>query len=212
MGDATARLNERPSDDELGAYLLETIRMSPIAWSVPDSEFDSEKLDPGFVASLRAFAALPSGAAFLAKVREVLHDALRRLDAVSRDDPFWEGRNLRPTLYKLRDYNARIISKNPDDAEALWTQAALYILHGSTNFGQKQWRRLHYVGRFDVAWPILAALVTELNAGPTGDALVELVDRIEVVDEAKSFLQSLDATGDPWIIGWRDDVLAALEP
>lgn len=208
---ATERLNETPSDDELREYLLETARMSPIAWAFEGSEFREDRLHPDYVRSLRAFAAWPGGAAFFAKVLDTLHAALVRLNAVPRDDPFWATKNRRPTLYKLRDYNAHVLQKNPDDALALWTQAALYILHGSTNFGHKQWRRLHYVGEFDVAWPILAALVTELNAEPTGQALYELIDRIEEYDGARAVLRSLDATDDPWILRWRDDMLGALE-
>lgn len=204
------RLSETPSDEELREYLVATVKMSPIAWNFAGSEFSEEHLDPGFVGSLKAYASF-GGGAFIAKVFETLLDALRRLNALSRDDAFWESRTKAPTLHKLRDFNHEILRKNPDDAEALWTQAALYILHGSTNFGQKQWRRLHYAGHFDVSWPILAALVTELNSAPTGEELVELIDRIEVAGEARSFLRSLDETGDPWILTWRDEVLAALD-
>ena len=199
-----------PTDEELREYLLAIVKMSPIAWNFAGSEFNQEHLDADFVRSLRAFAGFGEGA-FVARVFDSLLDALRRLNALPRDDPFWEGRTKAPTIYKLRDYNHHVLRKNPDDVDALWTQAALYLLHGSTNFGQKQWRRLHYAGHFDVSWPILAALVTELNSGPTGEELVELIDRIEAASDAKRFLRSLDATHDPWILTWRDEILAALD-
>ncbi len=205
------RLGETPTDAELRDYLLATVRMSPLAWNFADSEFKEDKLDRGYVRTLRAFAASAGGAAFVARLVDTLHEALRRLNAIPRDDPFWSSRNKRPTLYKLRDLNAQILKKEPGDALALWTQAALYLLHGSTNFGHKQWRRLHHEGAFDVSWPIMAALVTELNAEPTGEALVELIDRIEEVEPARAVLRSLDETGDPWILEWRDGVLAALD-
>jgi hypothetical protein len=204
------RLSETPSDEELRAYVLANAKMSAIAWSIPDSEFADGTLATDFLASLRAFP-LVGGALFVQRLLDTLVEALRRLNALPRDDPFWQGRNPRPTLYKLRDFNAAILRANPDDRLALWTQAALYVLHGSTNFGPKQWRRLHYVGDFDVRWPVLAALVTELNAEPTVEALAELLDRVEAVDEARAFLATFDACGDPWIIGWRDAVIAALE-
>lgn len=204
------RLSETPTDDELREYLIDHAKMSAIAWGIPDSEFSTGKLDPVYVASLRAFPQV-GGGLFFQKVLDILLDALRRLNAVPRDDPFWDDQNKRPTLYKLRDFNARVIQKNPNDALALWTQAAFYILHGSTNFGHKQWRRLHHIGGFDVSWPILAALVTEINADPTVEQLAELLDRIELVDEARAFLATFDACGDPWIVEWRDAVLAALD-
>jgi hypothetical protein len=202
------RLTETPTDEELRDYLLDNVRMSAIAWSVPGSEFRSDRLNPTYVASLGAATALARP--FLDRVVETLFAALQRLNGVPRTDAFWDERNRCPTLYKLRDYNYAIFKKNPDDRLTLWTQAALYILHGSTNFGAKQWRRLHYVGDFDVSWPILAALVTELNAESTVEALVELLQRVEVEDEARAFLATFDACGDAWIIEWRDAVLAAL--
>jgi hypothetical protein len=204
------RLSETPSSDELRAYVLENAKMSAVAWCVPNSEFADGKLAPEYLASLRAFP-LVGGALFVQRLLDALVEALERLNALSRDDPFWGGRNLRPTLLKLRDHNAEILRKNPDDRVALWAQAALYVLHGSTNFGPKQWRRLHYVGDFDVRWPVLAALATELNADPTAEALAELLDRVEAVPEAREFLATFDACGDAWIVAWRDAVVAALD-
>jgi hypothetical protein len=205
------RLSEAPSDEELREYLMDNLRMSAIAWHFPDSQFSTGHLDPRYLSSLRAYP-LVGGGLFLERIVETLSAALRRLNAVPRDDPFWETRNKRPTLYKLRDYNYHIFKKNPDDPLTLWTQAALFIVHGTNNFGAKQWRRLHYVGEFDVSWPILAALVTELNAEPTAEQLVELLDRIEMVDEALAFLKTFDACGDDWIVEWRDGVVKALTP
>ena len=205
------RLSETPTDAELRDYLIATVRMSPLAWNFADSEFNDDKLDRGYVRTLRAFASSAGGSAFVARLVDTLHEALRRLNAIPRDDPFWSSRNKQPTLYKLRDLNAEILRKQPGDPLALWTQAALYLLHGSTNFGHKQWRRLHHEGDFDVSWPIMAALVTELNAEATGEALVELIDRIEEADAARAVLRSLDEVGDPWILEWRDGILAALD-
>ncbi len=206
----THRLSETPSDAELREYLMENAKMSAIAWAIPDSQFSDAKLAPDYVASLRAFPKV-GGGLFVRLVLDKLTDALRRLNDLPRDNPFWDERNRRPTLYKLRDFTHNIIAKNPDDELGVWTQAALYILHGSNNFGQKQWRRLHYIGNFDVSWPILAAIMTELNADPTVEQLVELLDRIEMVDEAKAFLATFDACGDPWIVEWRDAVVTALD-
>lgn len=206
-----ARVSDTPTDDELRRYVLANARMSAIAWAVPNSEFADGMLAPDYVATLRAFP-LVGGSLFVEKVLDSIGDALCRLNALPRDDPFWEGRNPRPTLYKLRDFNAHVLRSNPDDVRALWTQAALYVFHGSTNFGQKQWRRLHYVGQFDVRWPILAALATELNADPTSTEIAELLDRLEVVDDARAFLATFDACGDAGIVAWRDAVIEALGP
>jgi hypothetical protein len=203
------QLTETPSDEELREYLIDNVKMSAIAWSMPESEFQTDRLNPAYVASLGAATTLAGP--FLDRIVDTLFAALQRLNDVPRTDGFWDERNRRPTLYKLRDYNYVIIKKNPDDRLSLWTQAALYLLHGSTNFGAKQWRRLHYVGDFDVSWPILAALVTELNSESTVEPLVELLERIELEAEAKAFLATFDACGDAWIVEWRDAVVAALD-
>jgi hypothetical protein len=183
--------------------------MSALAWAIPGSEFADGKLAPTYLASLRAIPSI-GGELLVRRVLETLHRALVRLNGLPRDDPFWGERNARPTLYKLRDFNASILRKSPDDELALWTQIALGLVHGSASLGSKQWRRLHASVGIDVQWPVLTALVTELNAEPTVAELAELVDRLELATEARAFLGTFDACGDPWIIGWRDDVLAAL--
>lgn len=205
----TEQLSDIPSDDELFAYLVGHLRRSAVAWHLEDSEFRGDLLDPGFVASLGAFSRI-GGREFVDKLIDTLFDALRRLNATSRADDVWAGTNGRPTLFKLRDHIAEVLRSNPGDSLALWTQVALSIVHGSSNFGAKQWRRLNHEGLDDVRWPILAALVTELNASPTGNDLVELLDRTEQKSQALVFLATFDHCADPWILRWRDDIATAL--
>lgn len=198
-----------PTDDELFAYLVGHLRRSAIAWHLRDSEFRPDLLDASFVASLGAYATI-GGGELLDRLIDTLFDALRRLNATPRTDELWTGTNGRPTLFKLRDHVATVLRADPGDSLALWTQIALTIVHGSSNFGAKQWRRLHHEGQDDVRWPILAALVTELNADPTGNELVELLDRTGRVAPARAFLSTFDTCRDPWILQWRNDVDDAL--
>ncbi|HQR38608.1 MAG TPA: hypothetical protein PLF26_09415 [Blastocatellia bacterium] len=204
----TDRLSNEPTDAELSAYLHENLRMSALAWHYPDSDFATEHKDPAYLRTLGTYSVIARD--FLDRIEESVLASLKRLNAVPRDDEFWGGRTASPTLYKLRDFNAAIIQKNPDDVGALWAQAALYIIHGSGNFGAKQWRRLHYVGEFDISWPIMAALVTEIVADPTIEQLVELIDRIEQKPEAQSVLAGLDGSPDPWILEWCNTLAVAL--
>jgi hypothetical protein len=206
---STEHLATIPTDDELFEYLVGHLRRSAIAWHLEDSEFRPDLLDAGFVASLSAFSAV-GGRELLDKLIDTLFDALRRLNAMPRSDEIWVGTNGRPTLFKLRDHVAVVLGANPGDPLALWTQIALSIVHGSSNFGAKPFRRLHHEGVDDVRWPILAALVTELNSAPTGNELVELLDRTERRDEARVFLATFADCPDSWVRQWRDDVDAAL--
>ena len=206
----TERLSEAPSEEELREYLLANVRMSAVAWGVRDSEFDESRLDPEYVESLRAVLGLGADR-FIDRVVEALLDGLLRLNALSRDDPFWAGRTRSPTLHKLRDFTFEIAERDRKDVRALWTQAAFHLLHGSLNFGQKQWRRLYLAGEFDVSWPIFAAMVTELNAEATDRELAALLLRVDKEAEARSFFARFDATEDPWVLNFRERVLAALD-
>lgn len=206
---STEGLSQVPSDDELFEYLVGHLRRSAVAWHLKDSEFRPDLLDASFVASLAAYSSI-GGGEFVDRLIDSLFDSLRRLNATPRTDALWAGTNGRPTLFKLRDHLGAVLLKNPGDTLALWTHIALSVVHGSTNFGAKQWRRLHHEGLTDVRWSVLAALVTELNASPTGDELVELLDRTEQRIVAREFLATFDACLDPWILQWRDDVVEAL--
>lgn len=207
---STENLTQIPTDDELFEYLVGNLRRSAVAWHLEDSEFRPDLFDPGFVASLRAFSAI-GGGELVDRLIDTLFDALRRLNELPRTEELWSGTNGKPTLFKLRDHAAMVLGSNPGDSLALWTKIALSIVHGSSNFGAKQWRRLHHEGLDDVRWPILAALVTELNAAPTGNELVELIGRTERTAAARAYLSTFDACGDPWILQWRDDILGVLE-
>lgn len=204
----TDRLSTAPTDAELAEYLQDNLHMSALAWHFPGSQFSTEHRDEAYLRTLGAYSLLASG--FVDRIVAALLASLKRLNALPRDDEFWGSRTASPTLYKLRDFNAAILQRNPDDVDALWAQASLYIVHGSGNFGAKQWRRLHYVGAFDAEWPILAALVTEIVAGPTLETLVELVDRIEQKPEALAVIGRLDGCGDPWILDWCATLSTAL--
>jgi hypothetical protein len=54
-----------------------------------------------------------------------LRDGLARLNALPRSDPFWTGTNELPTEYKLADFARREFALRPDDADALWSFAAV---------------------------------------------------------------------------------------
>lgn len=182
--------------------------MSAIAWHFEGSQFSTEHLDAGYLVSLKVYSRI--GARFLERVVEALLGSLVRLNALPRDDAFWDGRTHTPTLQKLRDHCASIVQKSPNDVPALWAQIGLNVVHGTNNFGAKQWRRLHSVGEFDISFPILSALVTELNSDPTIEALVELIDRLDLKPQTVEYLESLEVSESPWIDEWRSTVLAGL--
>jgi len=53
---------------------------------------------------------------------------LQLLDAVPRDDPFWEKTNKKATDYKAVLWFQQVLGANPGDAEARWILASLGLL------------------------------------------------------------------------------------
>jgi hypothetical protein len=68
-----------------------------------------------------------------------LRRGLELLDAVPRDDPFWEKTNKKATVYKAADWFRRALEANPGDAEARWILAAI-AMNACT---QRSWRSWH---------------------------------------------------------------------
>ncbi len=53
---------------------------------------------------------------------------LELLDAVPRDDPFWEKTNKKATVYKAGPWFRQVLEANPEDAEARWILAAFGLI------------------------------------------------------------------------------------
>jgi hypothetical protein len=54
------------------------------------------------------------------------------LDAVPRDDPFWEKTNRKATVYKADLWFHQVLEANPEDAEARWILAAFKLVRCRT--------------------------------------------------------------------------------
>jgi hypothetical protein len=112
-----------------------------------------------------AFSALHLVQPFAGRLREALLDGLRRLDALPRTDPFWDGTNRRPTVYKLRELAERTLERGPKEAWACWAYAAISLLWCTNDFGLPGWRGLYELGLLDPSWPIHAAFHVRVSTG-----------------------------------------------
>ena len=147
---------------------------------------------------------------FCAKASASIFECLCQLNHLPRTDPFWTNTNRRPTLYKLNDYCRLVLENNPQDTLALWTMAALAVTWGVDGFGYEQWKALHALDNFDVAWPICAALLQGGHAGISDAVLARLLLDIGAVEAAMPLLQRY-ADSDVGNIGaWAKRVLDAL--
>ncbi|MDD9940453.1 MAG: hypothetical protein OXU20_05260 [Myxococcales bacterium] len=145
--------SEHPSDDQLRAYLDECC-----PWI--------GQPEPAIEGHLAIGEAWSLGASELHEwARGALWNALKRLDALPRSDPFWVGTNNRPTVPKLVEHAAGLLERDPDDVAALETQAAIAVPRCPTDFASDAWLRLWQLGSLDVRLGVIAALWCELNCG-----------------------------------------------
>src|SRR5271166_5537485 len=65
---------------------------------------------------------------FILRLRRGVLDGFQRLDALPRDDPFWDRTNHRPTLGKAFEFSRKLHAVDPGDVRALWTLAGVSLL------------------------------------------------------------------------------------
>ena len=61
----------------------------------------------------------------LQRFADYFRRGLELLDAVPRDDPFWDKTNNKATEYKMILWFSQVLEANPGDTEARWILAAL---------------------------------------------------------------------------------------
>jgi len=144
-----------------------------------------------------------AGEGFVNQLRAALVDSFRRLDALPRDDPFWEGTNHRPTLAKIAAFAEYLVESNAKDELALWSLAAMRLLYCCNDFGLEAWRRFHAIGTLDLAWPIYAAVRVRFDSGfDTAPALIHFLNTTGRCAEARNVLETLQGMGGEGLSSW----------
>jgi hypothetical protein len=139
---------------------------------------------------------------FIRRIRWAVYDGFQRLDALPRDDPFWEGTNRRPTFHKLPDLCDKLLGMNPGDERALWTKAAAYVV-SFWNFDPALWLPFVAAGGLDASLPINAALYVDYSCGTDSvHQLVTLLDRTGLCPSALPILERLARSNDQFIKDW----------
>lgn len=105
------------SDESLAEY---TDRVIPSWWEHGPCVFPSWK-DPE----------PPLDPVLLDRVAYYFRRGLELLDAVPRNDPFWERINNKATVYKAQLWFGQVLKANPGDIEARWILAAFALAHCS---------------------------------------------------------------------------------
>lgn len=123
-------------------------------------------------------------AGFIRTMSGLVVEAFRQLDALPRSDGFWEGTNRRPTGNKLSGFCEKLLRDRPGDIPVLWMRAGVASVI-CLYFHPTTWMRLMAATRFDLSWPIGAALVGEaLGSYDTVRDLVAVLTESGRVPEA----------------------------
>lgn len=171
-------------------------RVTCPACSAPPAErpagADALDRELGFIRSREAGRLDPEFAQFLERK---LTEGLKRLDAVPRTSPIWEGSDQRPTLAKVADLARLLIHESPDDDEARWILFADSVRCCSADFSTIEPLVLRDFG--SLHWLISAARWNFLVSGV--DPVVALRGSFESLSKTVGSLETLlqDVTGDP---------------
>jgi hypothetical protein len=147
---------------------------------------------------------------FIQSMQEYFREAVRRLDALPRDDPYWDRTNRRPTQLKLPSFCARASREDPDHIPALWMMAAVEVING-WSFVPHTWIRLQEATQVDLGWPIYAALLGESCGGyDTVPAILGLLAQSDPTFKARSELAWMVLSDDPNVSMWAGRVREGL--
>jgi hypothetical protein len=160
--------------------------------------------DPGHLRDLAeqvrsAFSGARLDQGFAGRLREAIFVGLSRLDALPRDDPFWNGTNRRPTLHKISDLAGQVLERGPKEEWACWAWAATDLLCWGNDFGLAGWRGLHELGLLNGAWPVLAAFHVWGRLGHVPGPLATWLQEAGVGVQARNALEAFEASHPDWV-------------
>lgn len=127
---------------------------------------------------------------FVGVMTDHFAEAFRRLDAIDRDDPLWEGTNRRPTLHKLHLVYGAALRADPVDRVALWLKVAIQTV-GCSYFDPDPWERLVSACRVDPTWIVNSALLAECVG--SYDTVIPLAKLARRVPSCHRIMESLGA-------------------
>jgi hypothetical protein len=144
---------------------------------------------------------------FIRFVERAIIDCFRRLDALPREDPFWDHTNRRPTFLKLIEFSNHLLRADPSDVAALGTAVAMQILlYGYPD--PRFWMQLHGLGQLHTSWPIYAALYLLADEDPIQSTNLMCFLRATGLDnEAVTTLQALMCSQSQSVSRWAKGIM-----
>ena len=157
----------------------------------------------------QAFVALNEldGQLFALRAVDAISTGLAMMNGLSRSDPFWQGTNSRPTIYKLSEFCRMKRVEDPRNRALPWAVAVLPVWFGSNDFGQEAWLELSRLPEFDLRWPLCAALTTHLNANETEEQVASFLREANAVHESGPILRRIATEAEGLAGQWATQVL-----
>jgi hypothetical protein len=137
-----------------------------------------------------------------------LLDCLREVDAQPREDPFWEGTNRRPTLWRMASWAHHRVAAEPADPAALTMAAACEAVYRH-EFWLPTWVALVGSGVWDASYAVYAALNGYDGGYDTEADLAEFLKGTAAPGPALSALDHLKQSPASWVAEWAERVRAA---
>ncbi len=202
--------NEVPSESELHAYLTAWLDGSAGIAMLSTYPTKGTGYHPEVAEALAYLWAHPLRENFLERSYASLLDALKRLNGLPRDDPFWRNTNCRPTIFKLGEFGDRVLLKAPDDKLTLLTTAFLHVaLVGE--FHPDLWARLYRLDAVGVRFVAYAAMLLEVAGAPDADEFAAFAQKTDSVDQVIAILREVATEAGKIFAEWARRVLAAIE-
>lgn len=169
------------------------------------------QIDRDLLSFATTASALGADKEFIEAMIDSYVEGFQQLDAMSRDHPFWDGTNRRPTQYKIKDYLETFESERQRDPQYLQIKAASQVINIS--FCPSTWEQLSTVTKLNPAWIVQAALMAEVvGSYDTVAELITLLTKLDFCASAAGFLGVLANSEDSCVAEWARRVAEGCGP
>jgi len=141
------------------------------------------------------------------ELADALRRTLERIDQLPRTDPFWEGRNHLPTVYKLHDHYQAMVTRGDIDVDLALAELAGAGFGGRVLARNVIWKT--EVGRrFPIEWFLEASWIQYSNCGPE-QSMMAIARELGRDIELRPLLERLAQSDDQLVQSWAQYELAS---
>jgi hypothetical protein len=200
--------NQVPTDQELAAYLDESLRSSSISL-LADYPQNQKHYQHEIVEALAYMSSHPVSSEFVSKLRSSIFLSLQRLNQLPRTNDFWNGTNFRPTIPKVGEFCDQILSHDADDVTSLLTITAMTIFH-TGEFQRGRWTQLRSLNAVSLEWVVFAAMFMESCGADDSREFADFVRSSGSESTITPILEEISENGGRLLSEWSRKVLALL--